>query len=119
MRLVAAKVFDPIREHFNKPIGISSFFRSSAVNYKIGGAKTSQHLLGEAIDIDADIYGHFTNSEIFNWIKENLEFDQLIWEYGTEDNPAWVHVSYSSTGKRKQVLQSTMNNKNKKVYTIL
>lgn len=103
---VAEKVFEPIRKHFNTPIGISSFYRSPELNKKMGGSKTSQHMTGEAIDIDADIFGGVTNSEIFEFVKANLEFDQLIWEYGNDKNPAWVHVSLKRTGKnRKQILR--------------
>jgi len=106
MILLATAIFEPIREHFNKKIGISSFFRSSVLNRLIKGSKTSQHLCnnGAAMDIDADIYGELTNKEIFDYIKDNLEFDQLLWEYGTEDNPDWVHVSFNKDNNRKQIL---------------
>jgi zinc D-Ala-D-Ala carboxypeptidase len=105
MKLVAEKCFEPLREWHGKPIGITSFFRNAATNKAIGGSSTSQHMKGEAIDIDADIYNNgITNADIFNWIKENLDYDQLIWEYGTDKNPAWVHVSYSAKGNRKQIL---------------
>jgi|ADurb_Cas_02_Slu_FD_contig_31_3790075_length_817_multi_2_in_0_out_0_2 hypothetical protein len=107
MRLVAEKCFEPVRNHFKVPIGISSFFRSEALNELIGGSKTSQHCKGEAIDIDADIFGKISNSEIFHFIYNNLEFDQLIWEYGDDENPAWVHVSYAEGKNRKQVLKIT------------
>lgn len=106
MRHVAENIFEPIREHFGKPIGISSFYRTSKLNVAIGGSKTSQHVQGEAIDIDADIFGGVTNKEIFDWVKANLKFDQLIWEYGDEKNPAWVHVSLKRNGKnRNQVIK--------------
>lgn len=106
MRFVANNIFEPIRKHFAKPVGISSFYRCEALNKKIGGAKNSQHVQGEAIDIDADIFGGLTNKEIFEWVKANLKFDQLIWEYGDDKNPAWVHVSLKRTGKnRNQVLR--------------
>lgn len=105
MKLVAEKCFEPVREHFNIPIGISSFFRSEKLNSAIGGSKNSQHCKGEAIDIDADIYGKITNKQIFEYIKNNLLFDQLIWEYGNDENPDWVHVSYSKKGNRKQILK--------------
>jgi len=100
-----AELFEQIRAHFGKPIGISSFYRSPALNKKIGGAKNSQHILGEAIDIDADIYGGVTNAQIFEFAK-TLDFDQLIWEYGDDNNPAWVHISRKRVGKnRKQRLR--------------
>lgn len=103
-KLLASKIFQPIREHFGIPIHISSGYRSAALNKAIGGSKTSQHCSGEAIDIDMDGTS-ITNAAIFNYIKDNLEFDQLIWEFGTKTNPDWVHVSYETTGKqRKQIL---------------
>jgi hypothetical protein len=105
-KLLAEKVFQPIREHFAVPIHISSGYRSAALNKAIGGSATSQHCSGEAIDIDMDGTA-ITNAAIFNYIKDNLEFDQLIWEFGTDANPDWVHVSYESTGKqRKQILKA-------------
>jgi hypothetical protein len=105
-KLLAEKVFQPIREHFGVPIHISSGYRSAALNKAIGGAASSQHCTGEAIDIDMDGTS-ITNAQIFNYIKDNLEFDQLIWEFGTDKNPDWVHVSYESTGKqRKQMLKA-------------
>jgi hypothetical protein len=107
-KLLAEKVFEPIREHFKVPIHISSGYRSAALNKKIGGSLTSQHCQGEAIDIDMDgSLSGVTNAKVFNYIKDNLNFDQLIWEFGTSSNPDWVHVSYESTGKqRKQILKA-------------
>ena len=102
MQLLGIRVFDVVREHFKKPIRVSSFYRSLLLNNAVGGSRTSQHVTGEAIDIQAT--KGFTNSQIFHYIKDNLEFDQLIWEYGTKENPAWVHVSYKKSGNRKQVL---------------
>jgi hypothetical protein len=103
---LAEYVFQPIREHFGKPIHISSGYRSAALNKAVGGSSSSQHCTGEAIDIDMD-GTDITNAQIFNFIKDNLNFDQLIWEFGTDTNPDWVHVSYESTGKqRKQILKA-------------
>ena len=112
---LAENVFQPIRDHFGCPIHISSGYRSEALNKAIGGAgkmvngkyiPSSQHCTGEAIDIDMDGTS-ITNKQVFDFIKEHLEFDQLIWEFGTDANPDWVHVSYESTGKqRKQVLKA-------------
>jgi zinc D-Ala-D-Ala carboxypeptidase len=105
-KLLAEKVFQPIREHFGVPIHISSGYRSAALNKAVGGSATSQHCTGEAIDIDMDGTS-VTNRQIFDFIKDNLEFDQCIFEFGTEENPDWVHVSYESTGKqRKQILRA-------------
>jgi hypothetical protein len=107
-KLLAENIFEPIRKHFAKPIFISSGYRSAELNKAIGGAASSQHCSGEAIDIDMDGRpGGVTNKMVFDFIKENLNFDQLIWEFGTDTNPDWVHVSYESTGKqRKQILKA-------------
>jgi zinc D-Ala-D-Ala carboxypeptidase len=106
LKLVAEHVFQPIREHFNKPLALSSGYRSVALNELIGGSTRSQHSKGEAIDIDGDVYGGISNGDIFYFIKENLEFDQLIWEFGTNENPAWVHVSYNKGKNRREVLMA-------------
>jgi hypothetical protein len=103
---LAENIFEPIREHFGVPIIISSGYRSKELNAAIGGSLTSQHCQGEAIDIDMDGTS-ITNAQIFNYIKDNLNFDQMIWEFGTDKNPDWVHVSYESSGKqRKQILKA-------------
>jgi zinc D-Ala-D-Ala carboxypeptidase len=105
----ANKIFEPIRNHFNVPIGVTSGYRSKALNNAISGSnKTSQHCKGEALDIDADIYGSITNKQIFDFIKDNLDFDQLIFEFGTESEPNWVHVSIKQFGEqRKQILRAS------------
>ena len=106
LKLVCTEIFDKVREHFGKPIGISSGFRSLELNKRIGGAKASQHLEGKALDIDGDIFGGVTNKQIFEYIKNNCNFDQLIWEFGSENNPDWVHVSYNKGVNRKQILRA-------------
>ena len=108
MKKLATNIFQPIRDHFGVPIFISSGYRSKQLNDRIGGSSTSQHSSGEAIDIDMDGSSNdVTNKEVFDFIKDNLEFDQLICEFGTKNNPDWVHVSYESTGRqRKQVLRA-------------
>ena len=104
LRAVADNVFQPLRDHFGIPIGVSSGYRCKALNKAIGGSKYSQHMIGEALDLDADIYGGLKNSEIFNYIKKNLEWDQMIWEFGDDEEPDWVHVSYKESGNnRKQI----------------
>ena len=91
-------------------IKVTSFFRSEKLNQAIGGSVSSQHCQGRAIDID-DVYGYKTNAEMFNYIKNNLDFDNLIWEFGTDDNPDWVHVSYVSNERnRGQVLRAIKEN---------
>jgi len=105
MQKAAEKIFEPIRTFFNVPIFISSFFRTVQLNKAIGGSSSSQHCKGQAMDIDADRYKRISNSDIFNYIKNNVDFDQLIWEFGTTINPDWVHVSYTSPEEnRKEIL---------------
>jgi len=105
MRVLAERVFEPIRTHFNVPIYISSFFRTEEVNRLVGGSPTSDHMTGRSVDIDMDGRPGPTNAEIFHYIRENLEFDQLIWELGNDTNPGWVHVSYREGNNRNQVLR--------------
>ena len=95
-KILATKVFEPIREHFGVPIRISSGYRSAELNKFIGGSATSQHCSGEAIDIDQD-GTTITNKQVFDYIKDNLAFDQLINEF----NYSWVHVSYKANGKQR------------------
>jgi zinc D-Ala-D-Ala carboxypeptidase len=107
MKYVALRVFDPVREFVGGPLFASSFFRNPVVNKAVGGSPTSQHVKGEAIDIDCDVFGNGTNAKVFEHIKNNLPFDQLIWEFGTAENPNWVHVSLRRDNKnRKQVLRA-------------
>ena len=95
MKVTAEKIFEPLRKWVGGPIKVNSFFRSPDLNEAIGGSKTSQHCKGQAIDID-DVFGYKTNAEMYAWIKENLSLDQMIWEFGTDTQPNWVHVSYVS-----------------------
>ena len=95
MELISEKIFEPLRKWVGGPIKINSFFRCPDLNKAIGGSSKSQHCHGQAMDID-DNYGKATNAEMYHWIKENLDFDQMIWEFGDDDNPDWVHVSYVS-----------------------
>ena len=113
LKLVAENVFEPIRKHFGKPIKVSSGYRSKALNDATpGSSSTSQHCSGEALDLDQDgMTTGVTNKMVFDYIKDNLNFDQLIWEFGTDSNPDWVHVSWESTGKqRKMILKATRVN---------
>ncbi len=104
MELIAEKVFEPLREAVNGPIKINSFYRSEELNKAIGGSSRSQHCQGRAIDID-DFYGYVSNAYMYYYIKDNLDFDQLIWEFGTDTNPDWVHVSYvDGDSNRKRCL---------------
>ncbi len=110
IKLLCEKILEPIRVHFSRSIILSSGYRSSTLNRAVGGSSSSQHCSGEAADIDMD-GTNVTNAQIFNYIKDNLEFDQLIWEFGTDSNPDWVHVSYESNGRqRKQILCAVKKN---------
>ena len=110
MTKVAHNIFEPLRLYVGGAIKINSFFRSEELNKAIGGSSKSQHCQGCAIDID-DIYGHKTNYEMFEYIRENLDFDQLIYEFGDATNPDWVHVSYvSKADNRNRVLRAVKNN---------
>ena len=105
LRAIAENIFQPVRDHCGVPIGVSSGYRCKELNTAIGGSKYSQHMIGEALDIDADIYGKVTNAEIFNYMKNNLEWDQMIWEFGDDEEPNWVHVSYKEAGTNRKQLR--------------
>ncbi len=117
IKLLCENVFEPLREHVGGPIAINSLFRSVDLNRAIGGSSTSQHCAvnGAAMDID-DTYGIMSNADMFEFIKK-LDFDQLIWEYGDDENPDWVHVSYKKNGNRKQILKCSKV-KGKTVYSL-
>ena len=100
MELIAEKVFEPLREWVDAPIKVNSMFRSLELNTALKGSKTSSHMKGEAMDITS--MGGKSNLEMFHWIKDNLCFDQLIWEFGAA--PKWLHVSFNKNNNRKQVL---------------
>jgi hypothetical protein len=103
-KILAENIFEPIRKHFGVPIFVSSGYRSKELNTAIGGSLTSQHCLGQALDLDMDgTKNGVTNKMVFEYIKANLNFDQLINEF----NYSWVHVSYNPKGKqRKQILDA-------------
>ena len=118
MQAVAKNIFEPLRAHVGGPIKINSFYRSINLNVAIGGVKSSQHTRGEAMDID-DTFGHMSNKEMFEFIKDELDFDQLIWEFGDDNNPAWIHVSYvSNENNRKRILKASKQ-QGKTVYNIM
>ena len=118
MEIIAEKVFEPLREWVGGPIKINSFYRCPELNKAIGGSATSQHCKGQAIDID-DTLGRATNAEMFHWIKENLDFDQMIWEFGDDDNPAWVHISYVSENKNRNRCLRAHRNNGKTAYGVI
>jgi hypothetical protein len=119
MKVTAEKIFEPLREFVGGPIKITSMFRSSSLNEALGGSSaTSQHMKGQAMDLD-DVYGHKSNAEMYHWIKEILSFDQLIWEYGTDMNPNWIHVSYvSEEDNRNKCLKAYKENRKTKYKVI-
>jgi zinc D-Ala-D-Ala carboxypeptidase len=102
MKLVAEKCFQPLREWYKKPIRINSFFRCKELNTAVKGSKTSDHMEGKAIDISAG--NKHANKVLFDWLKNNVEYDQLLWEYGDALGPQWVHISYNKEKNRKQIL---------------
>ena len=93
MKELAEQIFEPLREWVGGPIRVNSFYRGKELNKAIGGSSKSQHCKGQAMDID-DTFGRCTNAEMYEFIKEHLDFDQMIWEFGDDDNPDWVHISY-------------------------
>lgn len=110
IKILCEKVLEPIRLRFG-PINISSGYRGKMLNHFIGGAVNSDHCLGRAADIDMDDVGTgVTNTEVFNYIKDNLDYDQLIWEFGNKEKPDWVHVGYRLNENRKQTLRATKVN---------
>jgi hypothetical protein len=118
MKTVAENIFEPLRAYVGGPIKINSFYRSIMLNTAIGGSKSSQHTRGEAIDID-DTLGCMSNKDMFTFIKDELDFDQLIWEFGDDENPAWVHVSYvSPENNRRRILKASKVN-GKTTYNVM
>lgn len=98
MQTVAGHCFEPLRRWYNKPVRVNSFYRCKELNDLVKGAASSQHVKGQAIDMDAG--SKQENQKLFDWCRENLEFDQLINEYDF----SWVHISYAHGSNRKQIL---------------
>ena len=117
MKEVAENLFEPLRKWVGGPIKINSFFRGEPVNTAIGGSRKSQHMKGQAIDID-DTFGHKTNAEMYHYIKDNLDFDQMIWEFGTDKNPNWVHISWVShrPNRKKLTVAKKVNGRTKYIH---
>ena len=118
MELIADNVFELLRQWVGGPIKINSFFRCPELNTAIGGSHKSQHCKGQAIDID-DTFGRATNAEMFHFIKEHLEFDQMIWEFGDDDNPDWVHISYVSEEDNRNRGLKAYKDKGKTKYMVI
>jgi zinc D-Ala-D-Ala carboxypeptidase len=118
MTAIAHNVFEPLRKWAAGPIKINSFYRSPRLNTAIGGSSKSQHCQGRAVDID-DTFGHKTNAQMFNYIRENLNFDQIIWEFGDDKNPDWVHISYISESENRGRALKAKKVKGKTTYQIV
>ncbi len=115
---LAENIFEPLRMYVGGPIKINSFYRSPELNKAIGGSSKSQHCHGQAMDID-DTFGRATNAEMFNFIRENLDYDQMIWEFGNDDNPDWVHVSYVSPQENRNRCLKAYKQNNKTKYILI
>lgn len=118
MKVTAEKIFEPLREWVGGPIKVNSFFRSVALNEAIGGVSSSQHCKGQALDLD-DVYNYKTNAEMYHWIKDNLNYDQLIWEFGTDVSPNWIHVSYVSEEENRNRCLKAYKEDGKTKYKII
>ncbi len=115
---IAEEVFEPLRMYVGGPIKINSFYRSPKLNKAIGGSSKSQHCQGQAIDLD-DTFGRATNAEMFEFIKEHLDFDQMIWEFGDDNNPNWVHVSYVSPQENRNRCLKAYKENSKTKYMVI
>lgn len=118
MQAIAKHIFEPLREWVGGPIKINSFYRNPDLNTAIGGSSKSQHCQGRAIDLD-DTFGYKTNAEMYNYIKENLNFDQIIWEFGDDNNPDWVHVSYVSDEENRGRCLKAYKKNGKSKYMVI
>ena len=117
MYRVAEFIFEPLRLFVGGPSKINSFFRSVAGNRPVGGTSRSQHCKGQAIDID-DVFGHKTNAEMFQYVRENLDFDQMIWEFGSNNNPSWLHISYVSKAENRSRILRAVKRDGKTKYEL-
>ena len=115
---LAEEIFEPLRAYVGGPIKINSFYRSPKLNKAIGGSSKSQHCNGQAIDID-DTFGRMSNAEMYEFIKDNLDFDQMIWEFGNDSNPNWVHVSYVSPQQNRNRCLKAYKEKGKTKYMVI
>ena len=113
LKTLCINVLDKVYDHFKRNVNITSGYRSDALNKAVKGSLTSQHSKGEAADLTG--IGKVKNSDIFNYIKDNVDFDQLIWEFGSSTEPDWVHVSYKVLNRR-QILKATKQG-GKTIYT--
>lgn len=118
LKYVAEKVFQPIREHFGVPIYVSSGYRSKDLNEVIGGSPRSFHSHGLALDLDQDGRNKgVSNADVFYFIKENLQFTELIWEFGDETNPNWVHVAIAPGREDEKKIKIAKRVDNRTTYS--
>lgn len=115
MKLVCREVLEPLRAHFAKPVIINSFYRCPRLNAEVGSKPSSQHVLGEAVDLEIPGIG---NAEVAAWMRDNLTADQIILEFYEPGKPdsGWVHVSYKENACRQECL--TVNSKGTQVGLI-
>ena len=118
MEKIAQNIFEPLRQWVGGPIKINSFFRCPELNKAIGGSSKSQHCKGQAIDID-DTFGVVSNADMYAWIKNHLDFDQMIWEFGDDNNPNWVHISYVSHEENRNRCLKAYKDKGKTKYMVI
>ena len=118
MKRIAENIFEPLRQWVGGPIKINSFFRCPELNKAIGGSSKSQHCKGQAIDID-DTFGVVSNADMYYWVKNHLNFDQMIWEFGDDDNPNWVHISYISPEENRNRCLKAYKENGKTKYKVM
>ena len=118
MKRIAENIFEPLRQWVGGPIKINSFFRCPELNKAIGGSSKSQHCKGQAIDID-DTFGVVSNADMYYWVKNHLNFDQMIWEFGDDDNPNWVHISYISPEENRNRCLKAYKENGKTKYKVI
>ena len=118
MEKITQNIFEPLRQWVGGPIKINSFFRCPELNKAIGGSSKSQHCKGQAIDID-DTFGVVSNADMYAWIKNHLDFDQMIWEFGDDNNPNWVHISYVSHEENRNRCLKAYKDKGKTKYMVI
>lgn len=116
LKALAVNIFEPCRKFCGGPLKVTSGFRGPQLNSLIGGSLTSDHCINDhntaALDLDCDVYKNSTNADLFNYIKDNLDFKQLIWEFGNDEQPNWVHVSWSTNAhfnKREILIAKRVN----------
>lgn len=98
LKYLVLNIMQPTRSHFDKPILITSGFRCAMLNKAVGGKPSSQHLMGQACDF---IMPNVSPKLVFEYIKNNLDFDQLLFEYDNHGN-RWIHVSHRKDGKNRK-----------------